>query len=299
MKKVVSIFLVISMFFSCDDGDIAVADIDFSDSDIELCGEYLFYKLRNDDSESLSLHITNSSEDITRLIGEETYTINNTTNTLIYRVYNGVASDYFCNELQPSTPIVTSEWAVLSGTVSITTTLTEDDNDGVDFDDEEPGSMNSDGEYPDAIDTDGDGLPNYKDFDDDGDNIPTEDEDIDEDGDPTNDDTDGDGIPNYLDNDDDDDGILTINESIDGDLNPANDYAAGNNLPNYLLNTETTALIAAQYIEHTYYKTYENYILPDDNISFTSDDGIELRLELLEFGTYEETETEEITPDFN
>ena len=42
--------------------------------------------------------------------------------------------------------------------------------------------------------------------DDDGDGIPTEDEDVvTSDGDPTNDDSDGDGIPNYLDDDDDND----------------------------------------------------------------------------------------------
>ncbi len=40
---------------------------------------------------------------------------------------------------------------------------------------------------------------NYRDFDDDGDGIDTPDEDIDDDGDPTNDDTDDDGTPDYLD----------------------------------------------------------------------------------------------------
>jgi len=47
------------------------------------------------------------------------------------------------------------------------------------------------------------------------------------------DDTDGDGIPNYLDTDDDGDGILTINEDIDGDGNPANDVGK-NGIPKYL-----------------------------------------------------------------
>tara|TARA_R110002049_G_scaffold6697_3_gene41531 strand:- start:242 stop:1192 length:951 start_codon:yes stop_codon:yes gene_type:complete len=43
---------------------------------------------------------------------------------------------------------------------------------------------------------------NYIDTDDDGDGVLTINEDINNDGDPTNDDTDGDGIPNYLDTDD-------------------------------------------------------------------------------------------------
>jgi FKBP-type peptidyl-prolyl cis-trans isomerase FkpA len=50
-------------------------------------------------------------------------------------------------------------------------------------------------------DTDEDGIPNYLDVDDDGDGILTKDEDANEDGDPTNDDTDNDGIPDYLDTD--------------------------------------------------------------------------------------------------
>ena len=50
-------------------------------------------------------------------------------------------------------------------------------------------------------DTDGDGIPNYLDRDDDGDEKLTIDEDANGDGDPTNDDTDGDGIPDYLDAD--------------------------------------------------------------------------------------------------
>ena len=79
-----------------------------------------------------------------------------------------------------------------------------------------PSGMDADGNgVDDAYDTngtpaplpnrDGDGLPDYRDVDDDGDTIVTHngtnrDEDVNGDGDPTNDDSDGDGIPNYLDN---------------------------------------------------------------------------------------------------
>lgn len=47
----------------------------------------------------------------------------------------------------------------------------------------------------------------------DNDGIPTSEEDVNGDGDSTNDDTDHDGIPNYLDGDDDGDGILTKDEN--------------------------------------------------------------------------------------
>lgn len=296
MKKLLSLLALISIL-SCDNGDISVAEIDFSDSDVELCGEYLYYMLGSDNKESLTLLISSTTR-IDTLRGATQYTINNTTNSLKYRVYSGDASNFFCNTIQPSTPVVTSEWSVLSGTVTITVTRDEDDRDGVAFEAENPGEPDENNEYSNAQDTDGDNIPDYMDFDDDGDNVPTLQEDIDGDGDPTNDDTDGDGIPNYLDDDDDGDGILTRNESIDGDLNPANDTQPGNDAPNYLLNTETQELIINEYRPHTYYNTFKNFIVPDENISFISDDGVELRMDELTFGVYTFTVTVETTPLF-
>ncbi|WP_282069604.1 gliding motility-associated C-terminal domain-containing protein, partial [Olleya namhaensis] len=85
----------------------------------------------------------------------------------------------------------------------------------------------SNGEEFPLGDTDGDGIPNWMDTDDDNDGVDTINEDYadtdDSDGDidptgdddPTNDDTDGDGIPDYLDTDDDNDGILTPDEYPD------------------------------------------------------------------------------------
>jgi len=70
----------------------------------------------------------------------------------------------------------------------------------------DPYNADTDGDsVPDGIeagygDTDGDGLINALDPDDDGDGIATRDEDANHNGDPTDDDTDGDGIPDYLDN---------------------------------------------------------------------------------------------------
>ncbi len=61
-------------------------------------------------------------------------------------------------------------------------------------------------------DSDNDGTPDYMDEDDDGDGISTRDEDLNGNGDPTDDDSDNDGTPDYLDSDDDDDGVETRNE---------------------------------------------------------------------------------------
>ena len=130
--------------------------------------------------------------------------------------------------------------------------LTGVDSDGDGLDDGYEGSDVADGfDVNDEIDDPANDLPdtdsiddvNYRDVDDDGDGINTIDEDIDNDGDPTNDDTDSDNTPDYLDNtngepdtdgdgvidsvdlDDDNDGILDSVEdpNIDQDNNPMTD----------------------------------------------------------------------------
>jgi hypothetical protein len=121
---------------------------------------------------------------------------------------------------------------------------TDSDNDGLSNDDED---LNGDGD-PTNDDSDGDGVPDYLepnnrdtdgdtifdnlDPDDDGDGIPTADEDRDNDGDPTNDDYDSDGTPDYLDPDDDGDGIPTATEGIttDTDSDHVPDYLEPNNV---------------------------------------------------------------------
>ncbi|WP_296145991.1 T9SS type A sorting domain-containing protein [uncultured Flavobacterium sp.] len=96
--------------------------------------------------------------------------------------------------------------------------------------------LNADGNLAND-DTDGDGIPNFLDNDDDGDMILTSAEYVfTNTGRNTNVllDTDNDGIPNYLDNDDDGDGVLTINEDYNHNNNPADDDTNSNGIPDYL-----------------------------------------------------------------
>ncbi|MGB5420073.1 FKBP-type peptidyl-prolyl cis-trans isomerase [Algibacter sp.] len=86
-------------------------------------------------------------------------------------------------------------------------------------------------------DHDSDGVPSYlEDLNGDGEFTVNYDDLTDE----TDDDTDGDGIADYLDSDDDGDGVLTINEDLNGDGDPTNDIGA-NGIPNYLDPEETTS----------------------------------------------------------
>ena len=72
----------------------------------------------------------------------------------------------------------------------------------------------------------------------DSDLVPSYLEDLNDNIDVTDDDTDEDGLPNFIDLDDDGDGVLTINEDIDGDGDPTNDIGA-NGIPKYLDPEET------------------------------------------------------------
>jgi hypothetical protein len=116
------------------------------------------------------------------------------------------------------------------------------DIDGVPTNNED---LNGNGNYGDD-DTDGDGIPDFVDDDDDGDMILTNYELIISrpNGRSINNyaDTDGDGTPNYLDNDDDGDGTLTIYEDYNGDGNPANDDTNNNSIPDYLESQVTAGI---------------------------------------------------------
>ncbi len=101
--------------------------------------------------------------------------------------------------------------------------IADDDGDGVKNALED---LNGDGDCS-KDDTDGDGIPDWRDPDDDGDGVPTAAELI-------YDDTDSDGIPNYLDADDDGDGVLTRDEDYNHSGDRTDDDANGDGVPDYL-----------------------------------------------------------------
>lgn len=113
-------------------------------------------------------------------------------------------------------------------------------NDNVDYDlDGIPTileDLNGDGNLEND-DTDGDGIPNFLDNDDDGDMILTSAEYVFANNGRNENalrDTDGDGIPDYLDNDDDGDGVLTIDEDYNHNGDPNDDDVNNNGIPDYL-----------------------------------------------------------------
>lgn len=247
-------FLVISFFLplilqSCDDGEIIVTSFDFDEAELENCGtlgNYVFYKVNPDAKESLSLKL-GVTDSLYREAGTNNYPINGTTNFVNYRTYDGdLGSGYFCSSIPPTSPSVVVDYRAAAGIAEFTTEFSFEDGDNV------PELVEFDG------DTDGDGLRNVSDLDDDGDNVPTsrelDTENLDGDDDPfTNPlDTDGDGAADYLDEDDDGDRVLTRNEDEDMDLDPTNDISDETVGPDYLNENVANTYEVNEYREHTY-----------------------------------------------
>lgn len=136
------------------------------------------------------------------------------------------------------------------------------DNDTVNTELED---VNGDGNLAND-DTDGDGIPDYLDNDDDGDLVLTEFEYVFPAGRNSDEssplDTDLDGIPDYLDNDDDGDGVLTIDEDYNGNNNPMDDDTNSNGIPDYLDNEVALGLTENQLVKliQIYPNPAENFI---------------------------------------
>ncbi|MBD0822893.1 hypothetical protein [Aestuariibaculum marinum] len=310
MRKIFFALTTLSLltYSACDDGDVLDVEFDFDD-EFSVCtgtNGLVFYKTKNDPSESLSVRISeiNSLSEILAVgddnIFADTLSLS-ATNTFNYRTYSNTSlpSDLFCNDIPNSEVRILEDYEATSGYVIIRTELTEDDNDGI------PAILedrNGNGDLTDD-DTDNDGIPNYLDADDDGDNILTKDENPDPNGDNNLDDaqdTDGDGIPDYLDNDDDGDGVLTRDEENESqDNNPANDITNPDAGPDYLNPEVNTTVSATSYRAHNITKAYK--------VTLTVYD-IDLRVisfDVLEFGTLDDSEisnslkSETLSPVFN
>ena len=260
MKKSFFVILFINLIFpfSCSDGNVIDVKFDFDQSPLQVCGEsdLVFYKTKNDPSESLSVLIQNLTLAEILNVGPDNTLVTTASGIFNYRTYSNktLPGNLFCNDVPSSEVKITQDYQSAS-TVIISVELIRDDNDGIPAFLED---INGNGNLDDD-DTDGDGIPNYLDIDDDGDNVLTKDEKPD----PNNDgnlsdaqDTDGDGIPDYLDNDDDGDGVLTRNEEIDSaDLNPRND-ATVDGIPDYLNKDITFTVPVSTYRVHSVNSSY-------------------------------------------
>lgn len=285
----VSLILIFTLFFACDDGDIITLELDF-DQELELCGDedsdnYVVFDTRTDPNESLTLlFISNTTNDNIfdppETPFETTLTINGTNTRFNYRVYNGDPSGLICQEIPDASVSIVEDYESESGTVTITSTYTDDDNDGIPTSVEDANLDGDDDPDTNPTDSDGDGIPDYKDEDDDNDNVPT----ITENPDPNNDgdisdaqNSDSDLIPDYLDIDDDGDGTITRYEDEDMDGNLLDDFEVGSTVPRYLDPLLMDEFIYDVLNENTFTRTVVvTFVVNNINIEILSADFIEL-----------------------
>ena len=210
---------LVFLFAGCDDGDIFVTEFDLSDETLQFCdvGEnsIVLFKIKNETNESIAFtFVKPDGFNISQLAeGSEVIIPLNDQNRLIYRKFDrAITDDYYCGTIPPSGINVIEEFVSTSGGQAAIRTeiILRDDGDGIIAEDEGFNPDNTEA----SLDTDNDGIPDYYDRDDDGDNVLTSAE-LDRD---TNNsiiprDTDGDGIFDHLDKDDDGDEVNTINEN--------------------------------------------------------------------------------------
>lgn len=230
MRYLSCFFFFFILVTSCDDGDIIEVNLEF-DEELELCEEsaedYLFFNINENETESLTLLLPISGN---RTIFEpeingqmDSLEINGVSVRFNYRTYSGNPEDLICNFLVNSGTIIVDDFSAQNGARAVfTSTFEDEDGDLIPSDMEGRGNPDGDGNYPDARDSDLDGLADYQDSDDDNDGVPTRNEiDFDDDGNPEFRNTDadfpnGDDLFNHLDADDDGDNVLTINEDENG-----------------------------------------------------------------------------------
>ena len=294
MRKLFFILIFFNLLYSCNDGEIIVTDFNFETSNLNNCGgpgAYIFYNINNSlSAESISL-ILETSDILFFESGTVEYVLNGNTYVVDYRKYDGDITDsYFCSNIPPTSPGVSIEYLGASGIALLTTIVTRDDEDGIE---EDPESN---------LDTDNDGLLNYFDNDDDGDNVPT----VNElgagflSGDnefPL--DTDNDGIFDYLDIDDDGDTILTRYEDANGDLDPTNDFTGTSDDPDYLTAAITNSNAIDQYRIHSYQITSDIELVINNLVLVNGSEEITKETMILGNKSGVIDGTISVTPDFN
>ena len=127
---IIPLLITVLLFSSCDDGDLQIETLDFDSVNAQTCDSpiltttNLFFKINGD--EVLILELGSG------LLLNEAGTRSSSfpsNSSLTYRIFNGtVSSGYFCDAIPPVSPVVEEEIQASGGTVTITTSTTDDLN---------------------------------------------------------------------------------------------------------------------------------------------------------------------------
>lgn len=129
MKRILCLLSLLLIITACDDGNLTVDVIDFSEVAAQKCSDKdVIYKIK--DAEMLFIEIPDETftEDET-LEGAPIVVAINTTNKVTYRKYDGAVSSLnICPTVPDATPNLMEEWYATSGTIQITATAIKTTN---------------------------------------------------------------------------------------------------------------------------------------------------------------------------
>lgn len=117
MKKLFTLFIAL-LFFSCNDGDFDTPEFEFTD-DIKSCDTYVLYVTNSNSTETLVMTLV--AGELSNTVGEKSYVVSST-RKIMYRLFDkGISTNYFCQEIPPTSPKVLSELNAESGNIIINT----------------------------------------------------------------------------------------------------------------------------------------------------------------------------------
>ncbi len=231
---------------SCDDGDVVVTTFGFDDvtdprfdfCSVENNRTTVFY-LESPANEIMSLELNSIYDNSTPQTNDSSVS----DGMVIYRKYTSDvnADNLFCQTLPPTNLNIETELQSDRGTAVLVTRLVinpEGDDDGDGLLNRQEGINNElnfidNDDLNGLVDTDNDGIPNFRDFDDDNDNVPTIQELARDDDGNLIKNTENEGqflytlasnetanLPDHLNNDDDGDGKKTYVEVLENSIEP-------------------------------------------------------------------------------
>jgi hypothetical protein len=123
MKRFLGILICVFAFAGCDDGDLVIETVDFSEISTSSCSENnLLFKLKEGEALILNVPEETFAESPTPVDTPIKLAINNE-NQVVYNFYNGkVAAGNICDLIPPATPTINKQWNASSGVIEITTT---------------------------------------------------------------------------------------------------------------------------------------------------------------------------------
>lgn len=125
MKKIIGLLALALTINSCDDGELIIEDIDFSEVDAANCGN-IVYKMRDNEvfffeTDQYAAKFINDAtpEGMPRTIELDA------NNRIFYRSYSGdLTSESICSIVQPPTPTVVEQWTYTGDNAFIEITTT-------------------------------------------------------------------------------------------------------------------------------------------------------------------------------